>query len=135
MSSASGPAHQWTPLSSRPCLPLGWRCCKWQGPFAPRTLLRLIATTDPAATLSSSADFPVAPVITAYLAPAISRRDEEGFSSCSACPCHPCRRFHPAEVNSRISQCSAAHAAFALLWRDNQDEDVASIRMRMPPGS
>src|SRR5256714_14333901 len=22
------------------------------------------------------------------LAPAISRRDEEGFSSCSACPCH-----------------------------------------------
>jgi hypothetical protein len=25
---------------------------------------------------------------TAYPAPAISRRDEEGFSSCSACPCH-----------------------------------------------
>src|SRR5215831_16092867 len=24
---------------------------------------------------------------TAYLAPAISRGDEEGFSSCSACPC------------------------------------------------
>jgi len=26
----------------------------------------------------------------------------------------PCRRFHPAKVNSRIGQCSAAHAAFAL---------------------
>src|SRR5271157_1005204 len=39
------------------------RRCKWQGPFAPRTLLRFIATTDPAATLSSSADFPVSPVI------------------------------------------------------------------------
>ena len=26
----------------------------------------------------------------------------------------PCRRFHPAEVNSRIGQCSAAHAVFAL---------------------
>jgi hypothetical protein len=26
----------------------------------------------------------------------------------------PCRRFHPAEVNSRIGQYSAAHAAFAL---------------------
>src|SRR5215471_20857596 len=26
----------------------------------------------------------------------------------------PCRRFHPAEVNSRIGQCSAAHTAFAL---------------------
>src|SRR6266446_2733019 len=25
---------------------------------------------------------------TAYPAPTISRRDEEGFSSCSACPCH-----------------------------------------------
>jgi hypothetical protein len=25
---------------------------------------------------------------TAYLAPAISRWDEEGFSSCLACPCH-----------------------------------------------
>src|SRR3954467_1134582 len=37
--------------------------CKWQGPFAPRTLLRFIAPTDPAATLSSSADFPVSPVI------------------------------------------------------------------------
>src|ERR1022692_1323095 len=61
--SASGPANQWTPLSSRPCLPLCWRHCKWQGPFAPRTLLRFIATTDPAATLSSSADFPVSPVI------------------------------------------------------------------------
>src|SRR5271165_2964202 len=39
------------------------RLCKWQGPFAPRTLLRFTATTDPAATLSSSADFPVSPVI------------------------------------------------------------------------
>ena len=25
---------------------------------------------------------------TAYPAPTISRRDEEGFSSCLACPCH-----------------------------------------------
>jgi hypothetical protein len=29
----------------------------------------------------------------------------------------PCCRFHPAKVNSRIGQCSAGHAAFALwLW-------------------
>src|SRR4051812_49729300 len=46
-------------ISSLPSL--CWRRCKWQGPFAPRTLLRFIATT--AATLSSSADFPVSPVI------------------------------------------------------------------------
>src|SRR5262245_62331584 len=29
----------------------------------------------------------------------------------------PCRRFHPAEMNSRIGQCSAVHAAFALRMR------------------
>src|SRR5260370_10072381 len=52
-----------TPLSSRPCLPLCWRHCKWQGPFAPQTLLRFIATTGPSDTLSSLADFPVSPVI------------------------------------------------------------------------
>ena len=48
-------------ISSLPSL--CWRHCKWQGPLAPRTLLRFVATTDPAATLSSSADFPVSPVI------------------------------------------------------------------------
>src|SRR6201987_2995230 len=63
MSSASGPANQWTPLSSRPCLPLCRRRYKWQGPFAPRTLLCFIASTDPSAALSSSADFPGLPVI------------------------------------------------------------------------
>ena len=34
-----------------------------QGPFAPRALPRFIATTDPAATVSSSTDFPGSPVI------------------------------------------------------------------------
>src|SRR6266481_10071937 len=34
-----------------------------QGPFAPRALPRFFATTDPSATLSPSADFPVSPVI------------------------------------------------------------------------
>src|SRR5258707_3055557 len=48
-------------ISSLPSL--CWRHCKWQGPFAPRTLLRFIATTDPADSLSSLADFPVSPVI------------------------------------------------------------------------
>src|SRR5438874_10284773 len=48
-------------ISSLPSL--HWRHCKWQGPFAPRTLLRFLTTPDPAATLSSSADFPVSPVI------------------------------------------------------------------------
>ncbi|CAD6561311.1 hypothetical protein LMG28727_07392 [Paraburkholderia kirstenboschensis] len=49
-----------------------------------------------------------------YLAPAISRRGEEGFSSCSACPCHRAVASTPPKWNSRIGQISATHAAFAL---------------------
>jgi len=48
-----------------------------------------------------------------YLFPQISRRGEEGFSSCSTCPCHRAVAFHPAEVSSRFNQVSAPHAAFA----------------------
>src|SRR6202030_927355 len=51
---------------------------------------------------------------TAYLAPAISRRDEEGFSSCSACPCPRAVTSTPPRCWSRIDQVSAPHAAFAL---------------------
>jgi hypothetical protein len=51
--------------------------------FAPQTLLCFSATTDPSATLSPVPDFPVSPVIR-FPAPPISRRGEEGFSSCLA---------------------------------------------------
>jgi hypothetical protein len=50
-------------LSFHPCLPCGRRTYRQQGPFARRTLLRVLAITDPSATFSSSADFPGAPVI------------------------------------------------------------------------
>src|SRR5205807_10157097 len=92
---------------------LRWRHCKWQGPFAPRTLLRVLATPDPAATLSSSADFPVSPVIRPTL-PADFAPGRGGLLQLLSMSLSPSRRFHPAEVNSRIGQCSAAHAAFAL---------------------
>jgi hypothetical protein len=42
--------------------------------------------------------FPGVTGYTIYLAPPISRWDEEGFSSCLACPCHRAVAFHPAEV-------------------------------------
>src|SRR5882762_6620110 len=58
------------------------RSCKQKGPFAPQTLLCFIAHADPSATLSPSIDFPVEPVIRSTLAPVISPRGEEGFSSC-----------------------------------------------------
>ena len=81
-----------------------------EGPFAPRPLLRFIAHTDPSATLSSSIDFPVEPVIL-HPAPVISRRDEEGFSSCLACPCHRAVASTPPRQRCRIGQISAPHAA------------------------
>src|SRR5664279_2803595 len=43
--------------------PLCWSHYKQQGLFAPRTLLRFLANTDPAESLSPSTDFPVFPVI------------------------------------------------------------------------
>ena len=51
---------------------------------------------------------------TAYLAPSISRRDEEGFSSCLACPCHHAVDNHPAGVSHRFSLFAMSHAAFAI---------------------
>ena len=47
---------------------LRWRHCKWQGPFAPRTLLRFLATPDPAARL----------VRLSYLAPDIAQAILDG---------------------------------------------------------
>jgi hypothetical protein len=88
ISSFSGPADQWTPLSSRPCLPMLSEDYSQQGPFAPQTLLRFIAHTNPSATLSPFDSFPAVHGYRIYLAPEISLWDEEGFSSCSACPYH-----------------------------------------------
>src|ERR1700674_5342716 len=93
-------------ISSLPSL--CWRHCKWQGPFAPRTLLRFIATADPAATLSSSADFPVLPVIR----PTLLRRFLAGTRRVSPVAQHV--PFTPPRWRCRIGQISAPHAAFAL---------------------
>jgi len=100
-------------LSIHPCLPYRLRHRVQQGPFALRTLLRFNANTSLAATVSPSADFPVDAGYTAALAPPISRWDEDGFSSCSACPCHRAIPTHPARVSRRISQSAPFHAAFA----------------------
>jgi hypothetical protein len=57
--------------------------------------------------------FPGVPGYTAYLAPFISDRDEEGLSSCSARPCHHAVDNHPVGVFHRISLVAMVHAAFA----------------------
>ena len=114
ISSVSGLANHQAPLSSRPCLP----CCRknhsQQGRFAPRALPRLIATAGPSDSLSPSVRFPAVPGYTAYLAPPISQRDEEGLSSCSARPCHHAVDNHPAGVSHRLSLIAMVHVAFAI---------------------
>ena len=75
------------------------------------------ATAGPSATLSPSAPFPECSGYRAYLAPPLSQRDEEGFSSCSTRPCHRAVASHPARVLRRISQAATLHTAFALRLR------------------
>ena len=82
--------------------------------MAPRALPRFVANTNPTATLSSSTDFPGSPVIRPTLLPPISRRDEEGFSSCATRPVSPCCHFHPAGVTDRLSQITVRHVVFAF---------------------
>jgi hypothetical protein len=63
ISPASGPADRWVLFSGTPASHVGGGVAEQQGPFAPRALPRFLASTGPSATLSSSADFPVLPVI------------------------------------------------------------------------
>src|SRR3954465_857941 len=85
-----------------------------QGPFAPRTLLRFVATTSPSVTLSSSADFPVLPVIRPTQLPPF-RVGTRRVSPVA-------RRVlvlvpvanHPAGVTRRVDRLAPSHAAFAL---------------------
>jgi hypothetical protein len=100
------------PLSSHPCLPYCWSRYKQQGLFAPRTLLRFFATAGPSATLSSSTDFPVFPVIR-LPAPPISRTGRGGLLQLLGSSLSACCRYHPARVLCRLSQIAALHAAFA----------------------
>jgi len=51
---------------------------------------------------------------TAYLAPPLSRREEEGFSSCLARPCHRAAATTPPESSNRVSQPATLDAAFTL---------------------
>ena len=87
---------------------------KQQGPFAPRTLLRFLATTGPSATLSSSIDFLGSPVIR-LPAPPISRRDEEGFSLSASLS--SCCRLTPRQSVPSLQSVAPVHVAFALSVR------------------
>jgi hypothetical protein len=119
--SSAGLVNKWVPLSFHPCLPFCWSRCKQQGLFAPRALPCFSATTDPSATLSSFHRFPGVTGYTASFAPPISQRDEEGFSSCLAHPCHRAVAITPPEclaasVSLRRSMLPSPHVARLGLW-------------------
>ncbi|MGB5613743.1 MAG: hypothetical protein WBM67_13930, partial [Sedimenticolaceae bacterium] len=56
-----------------------------------------ITTTDLAVTVSPFGSFPGVTGYRAYLSPTLSDRDEDGFSSCSVCPCHRAAPTTPPE--------------------------------------
>ena len=75
-----------------------------QGFFAPRALPRIIATTSPSETLSSSTDFLASPVIRLSCSVRFLGQDEEGFSSRFRVSLPSCCRYYPARVARRSSQ-------------------------------
>jgi len=103
-----------TPLSSRPCLP----CCQGSynaaGPHRSIGITRLHHYRGPVRHPLAFGPFPGVAGYRTYLAPAISHRDEEGFSSCLACPCHRAVASTPPKWISRIDQSSAVHAPSPL---------------------
>src|SRR5437660_5015850 len=77
-----------------------------QGPFAPRALPAspLLRAWPPPSRLQ-----PISRECRLYDCPAppISRWDEDGFSSCSTCPCHRAAPNHPAGVADCLGQPTA----------------------------
>jgi len=82
--------------------------------------------------------FPGVPGYTAYLAPPISRRGEEGLSSCSARPCHHAVDNHPVGVIHRISLVAMNHVAFAITVDGSASEaesfEATSRSLALRPG-
>ena len=64
------------------------RRCVQQGPFAPRALPPFQRYYGPSRHRLVFSRFPGDAGYTTYLAPDIAAWDEDGFSSCLACPCH-----------------------------------------------
>src|ERR1700693_1798985 len=88
-------------LSFHPCLPFCWICYQQQGSFAPRMLLRFVATMSPSEAPLAFHRSPGCSKLYGFPAPPISRRDEESFSSCLGLPARdtPSRAQQIEEVN------------------------------------
>ena len=101
--SYSGPANCWVSLSYHPCLPFCLSHCKQQGSLSPRALPRFIDTMNPSYSLSSSATFPVFPVIWLPCSADFSS-GRGGSLQLLSVSLSSCCRFNPARVNRRVSQ-------------------------------
>ena len=109
-----------------------------QGPFAPPALPGFSAIYGPIRHPHASAPLPGVVGYRNSLAPWISPRGVEGFSSCFTCPCHRATAEHPAGVDSRLSQVAPAHVAFVLIRKPRPPDLVhfeATLRsLALRPG-
>ena len=97
-------------MSSHPCLPCRWRRCRPVGLLRSTGITPLPRYYEPVLHPLAFRPLPRDTGYRAYLAPPLSRRDEEGFSSCSACPGHRAVAPTPPE-------CPAASATLRRVMR------------------
>ena len=74
--------------------------------------------------------FPGASGYAVYLAPSVSRRDEDGFSSCLACPCHRAVPTTPPEGCASSDSLATHPVAFV---RHEKTRPLGSIFLSGPP--
>ena len=87
--------------------------CRTAGPLRSTGITPLPRYCGPVRHPLAVGRFPGRTGYTAYPAPPISRRDEEGFSSCLTCPMHRAVAHTPPEGTRRVSQPATLPAAFA----------------------
>src|SRR5206468_12278729 len=125
-------------FSVHPCLPFCQSHYKQQGPFAPRTLLRFLATTDPAESLSSSTDFPVSPVIR-FPCSADFATGRGGFLQLLSMTLSPCCPYQPRRSVTPHQSTATLHAAFARKVRAPPSgfrtfEAISGFTLALRPG-
>src|SRR5262252_8841633 len=87
-----------------PLPPVLAKTCRAARPLRSTGVTPLLRYSEPNRHRLAVSRFPGVAGYTAYPAPPIARWDEDGFSSCSTCPCHRAAPNHPADVTSRLGQ-------------------------------
>ncbi len=107
------------------------RAGRTAGHLAPRKVTpAFVATTYPSATCSPSVDFPGTPVIRPTFLRGFRRRDEEGFSSCLARPCHRAAVSTSPERARRVNQ----HATTRTRLRPRDTASASGVSSRGDDG-